>query len=67
MNWNLEGLSIKGKYLDQFLVAGKVEVSRVKYGGGISHHVILETPIEVYGSMRERVIVDHEEILQVYS
>lgn len=67
MNWNLEGLNVTGTYLDQFPVSGKVELSRVKYGGGIVHTVVLDKSINVYGAIRERVIVDHESIERVYS
>jgi hypothetical protein len=34
-NWNLEGLNVWGMYLDMFPVSGRVELSRVKYGGGV--------------------------------
>jgi hypothetical protein len=60
--WNLEGLKVGGMYLDKFPVAGVVELSRVKYGGKISHHVVLTTPIVVYGATRNRVILEHSEI-----
>ena len=65
--WNLEGLFVSGKYLGEFDVFGKVDLSRVKYGGGVSHHIQLEDPIEVYGQIRDRVILDHESVESVFS
>lgn len=60
--WNLEGMTVTGKYMDEFPITGKVRVSRVAYGGGIKHHIDLDTPIEVYGSIRDSVIVNHFDI-----
>jgi len=62
MEWNLEGMTVTGKYLGDFPVTGKVELSRVKYGGEVSHHIVLETPIVVYGETRERVILEHRNV-----
>lgn len=67
MNWNLEGLSVSGRYMGSFPVSGRVELSRVKYGGAVSHHIVLESPITVYGAVRERVILDHSDIETVRS
>jgi len=58
--WNLEGLQVKGLYMGSIPVAGRVELSRVKYGGEVSHHVVLESPVEVYGAVRDRVILEHK-------
>ena len=63
--WNLEGMRVEGIYLGEFEVYGKVELSRVKYGGGVVHTVVLYDPIEVYGALRERVLIDHEDIMVV--
>lgn len=65
MNWNFEGMHVTGMYMDQFLVSGVVDISRVKYGGNICHHIELDQPIEVYGAVRSRVILDHGNITQV--
>ena len=65
MNWNLEGLTVKGMYMGDFPVTGRVELSRVKYGGGVSHHVVLDTPIEIFSKIRDRVILDHENVVRV--
>jgi hypothetical protein len=66
MSWNLEGLTVVGKYLGEFPVSGKVELSRVKYGGGITHHIVLDAPIQVYGATRDRVILEHKYVQQVW-
>jgi len=65
--WNLEGLQVKGLYMGSIPVAGRVELSRVKYGGEVSHHVVLESPVEVYGAVRDRVILEHKFVKQVKS
>lgn len=67
MSWNLEGLSVSGVYMGVFPVSGRVELSRVKYGGSISHHIVLDAPITVYGAVRERVILEHSEVSSVRS
>ena len=61
-SWNLEGLVVSGKYMGIFEVKGKVRLSRVKYGGEISHHIDLVEPIVVYGAVRDSVILDHKEV-----
>lgn len=66
-NWNLEGLAVTGLYLGKFPVTGRVELSRVKYGGGIQHTVVLDEAIEVYDAMRDRVLLDHESVTSVRS
>lgn len=58
--WNLEGSMVAGAYMGEFPVVGRVELSRVKYGGEVSHHIVLEEPIEVYGATRDRVILEHK-------
>jgi hypothetical protein len=64
--WDLTGLRIHGHYLD-LDVAGIVESSRVAYGGSIKHTVVLDEPLNVYGTVRDRVIVNHELIDEVSS
>lgn len=63
--WNYEGMTVTGLYMGDFPVTGKVELSRVKYGGEVTHHIALESPIVVYGATRDRVILDHKEIESV--
>ena len=65
MSWNLEGLRVSGLYMDEFPVSGRVRLSRVKYGGGVTHHVDLDEPILVYGAVRDSVILEHELVEQV--
>lgn len=67
MSWNLENLSVEGLYMGEFPVRGSVELSRVKYGGEVSHHVVLEKPITVYGSIRDRVILENKFVTRVFS
>ena len=65
MNWNLEGLRINGLYMGMFPISGKVDLSRVQYGGEVSHHVALDQPIKVYGAMRDRIILEHKFVNRV--
>jgi hypothetical protein len=67
MNWDLEGLSVKATYLDEFTVYGKVERSRVKYGGTVQHTVVLLYPTVIYGQERDRLLIEHQDVKQVYS
>jgi hypothetical protein len=63
--WDLEGLTVTGLYLGSIPVKGNVDLSRVEYGGEVSHHVQLESPINIYGEMRERVILMHKHISSI--
>lgn len=63
--WNYEGLTVSGKYLGTISVTGVVELSRVAYGGGVKHTVVLPESINVYGAERDRVILDMAEIESV--
>lgn len=65
MNWHLESHRVHAKYLGRFPISGIVELSRVKYGGCVSHHVVLDNPINVYGAERDRVIIDHQDIEKI--
>jgi hypothetical protein len=66
-NWNLEGLMVEGSYLDgEFPISGRVELSRVKFGGSVCHTVSLDYPIEVYGAVRDRVIIEHRDVVRVF-
>lgn len=64
--WNYEGLTVSGLYLDMIPVKGQVYMSRVKYGGSVSHHLMLDEPVEVFGKMRDRVTLDMHEVTQVH-
>ncbi len=67
MSWNLEGRRVIGMYVGEFPVVGVVRLSRVKYGGGVSHHVELDKPIQVYNEVRDRVILDESDLMAVQS
>ena len=63
--WNLEGMCDSGMYMGEFPVTGVVTLSRVQYGGEVSHHVELETPVVVYSATRDVVILEHKFIQTV--
>ena len=65
MSWNLEGMHIQATYLENIPVSGRVELSRVAYGGRVHHTIVLDQPINVYGAVRDRVIVEHAHVKQV--
>jgi hypothetical protein len=51
-----------------FPVSGEVVLSRVCYGGGVQHTVVLEQPLTVFGRVREageRVLLDHKDVVRV--
>jgi hypothetical protein len=56
----LDGKRVIGMYLGDYAVSGVVRLSRVTYGGTISHHVTLDNPITVFGEVRESVILEPE-------
>lgn len=63
--WDYTGMHVEGRYMGDFPVSGRVELSRVRYGGGVSHHIVLDSPITVYGAERDRVIINHSEVTSV--
>ena len=70
MNWNLEGLRIKGRYMDSVNVSGVVKLSRVAYGGEIHHSVTVDKGFSLFnGAVKreagETVIIEHKFITQV--
>ena len=67
MNWNLEGLCIEATYMEDFAVEGVVELSRVAYGGRVKHTIVLRNPIVIFGTERDRLIIDHETVTRVKS
>ena len=69
MNWNLEGLKVEAVYLGEVPVVGRVEESRVAYGGTIKHTVRLDTPVKMRwrDEPADRLIVDHETVSRVFS
>ena len=66
-NWNLEGLSVTGRYMGEHPVSGRVVLSRVKYGGGVQHTIVLDHPVQIYDSMRDRLLLDNENVSSVRS
>ena len=62
MSWILEGKRVRGMYLDTIPVEGTVYHSRVAYGGAVDHHITLDTPITVYGAMRDTVILERSKL-----
>jgi hypothetical protein len=66
MEWNLEGLRVTGRYMGDFdRITGTVELSRVKYGGEVCHTVVLDEPMLIYGTWRDRAILEHKYVEQV--
>jgi hypothetical protein len=61
MSWNREGQHVTGCYLG-YIVAGTVTESRVKYGGAVQHTVSLDAPAEIFGDVREVVLLDEKEL-----
>lgn len=65
--WDYSGLYVAGRYWDDIPVRGRVESSRVKYDGIVYHTVVLDEPVNVYGALRERIILDMFEFERVMS
>jgi hypothetical protein len=62
MNWILDGKQVMGKYLDEYFFTGVVEESRVKYGGKVSNTIVLDEPIEVFGELKTKVLMDSDQL-----
>ena len=65
MGWDLTGMTVWARYLDEYDVYGRVESSRVKYGRVIQHTVVLAEPTVIYGQLRERVLIEHKYVTRV--
>ena len=65
MNWILEGKTVKGVYMGDHLVTGVVTLSRVKYGGKVQHTVALKESLNLFGTTRDSVCLDFEEIVEI--
>lgn len=65
MSWNLEGMTVRARYLDDHMVTGRVELSRVAFGGRVHHTLVLDKPLNLFGTVRDRVIVEHQTVEQV--
>ena len=67
MSWNLEGLTVEATYLEDYPVTGRVESSRVAYGGRVKHTIVLRNPIVIFGTERDRLIIEHTAVKRVKS
>ena len=66
MNWDaLEGRRVNGLYMGLFPYSGRVESSRVKYGGQVQHTIVVDEPFKVYGAVRDRILVSVTEINRI--
>ena len=65
MSWNLEGKQVFGSYLGEFDVSGTVTLSRITLGGRVHHHIKLDSMINVYGSERDSVIIEHKYVTKI--
>jgi hypothetical protein len=65
MGWDLTGMTVWARYLDEYDIYGRVESSRVKYGREIQHTVVLAEPTVIYGQLRDRVLIDHKYVTRV--
>lgn len=66
MSWQREGQRIFAEYLGTIPVTGIVESSRVRYGGSVQHTLLLDSPVQVYGSeWRTRLLIDESQIVSV--
>lgn len=65
MNWDLTGKRIVALYLGLFPVSGRVESSRVMYGGRVQHTLLLDAPIRVYQQERTLVLLNDSESIRV--
>ena len=62
MGWNKDDSTIKGLYLSEYPVTGKVIESRVTYGGRVSYFVELNEPLYLFGTHRDHVIIDENQV-----
>ena len=65
MSWNREGNLIAGNYMGIFPYSGRIVSSRVKYGGKVQHTVELLSAINVFGDVRNTILVDEDELVAV--
>ncbi len=63
MSWVLDGARVRGLYLETFPVEGVVTESRVTFGGGVKYTIALDTPMDVYGALRETVNIFDPEVM----
>lgn len=63
--WDLTGKQVIVNYVDTFEVSGVVRESRITYGGVVRHYINLDVPVKVFGSERDSVVVDANQILDI--
>ena len=62
--WCREGQTVTGRYLsDGIEVTGTVIHTRVKYGGWVQHTVRLYPALKVFGTVRDTLLLDEEDLL----
>ena len=63
-SWIRDGERIEARYMG-VPITGKVESSRVKYGGGVQYTVVLDSPVRLRWRTEDktRVLIDSEEIV----
>ena len=61
MSWDREGQHVAGSYMG-YCVSGTVTHSRVKYGGAVQHTISLDAPAEVFGHVREVLLLDETDL-----
>ena len=65
MQWNLEGKHISAWYpFGGYDVEGYVESSRVKYGGGVQHTLVLDKLLHMPWRQEpaDRLLINHEHV-----
>lgn len=64
MDWDKTGKRVVGYYLNEsrYPFEGVILNSRVKYGAAVQHHVKLDDPINFYGSIRNEILVEDNEL-----
>ena len=62
MGWNKDGSTVKGLYLNEYPVTGKVIESRVKYGGEVSYWIRLDEPLYLFHTFRNTVSLNEKQI-----
>jgi len=65
MSWNLEGKVIDALYCGVIPVRGEVTLSRVCYGNYVKHYIKLDKPTDIYGDIREQVVVKDGDVVTI--
>ena len=61
---NLNGMTITGNYLNEYLVKGTIREYRMRYNE-LVYYVDLFKPITVYSGVRNSVILKTSEVLSI--